>query len=276
MKKYFYSLGALTLALNVGALPAVSGVPSVPVQVSIPDIEQDFDDIRVGNVRVSSDGQNGTNVRVGDVQVTSDERGGSKVRVGDIEIRAGGEDDSITVGGMKFELERNVTSVFSFDDLKQSMEQRKQELEDELASTTSQTQDILEGANQVRLAVHALLASKDMLGGIGQQVSQIAQQMNDSVATTTNAETKIQSRSFFSNLLFGGDRGAADTISKEVTKGQENITKLTELLNQTNVSTEVQTTLEAQINALRVEQERLQDLAKKEKSRWGIFSWRFF
>ena len=177
---------------------------------------------------------------------------------------------------MKFELERNVTSVFSFDDLKQSMEQRKQELEDELASTTSQTQDILEGANQVRLAVHALLASKDMLGGIGQQVSQIAQQMNDSEATTTNAETKIQSRSFFSNLLFGGDRGAADTISKEVTKGQENITKLTELLNQTNVSTEVQTTLEAQINALRVEQERLQDLAKKEKSRWGIFSWRFF
>lgn len=314
MKKYFYSLGAITLALNVGGLPdmpSVPGVPSVPVQVSGIDIEelqrgnirtgdvqiQTSEDggtniqvgnvqvntssrgasVRAGDIRIESDDEKGTNVQVGgEVRIQADTQGRANVRVGDMEVNADGEDDSITIGGMKFGLERDTISVFSFDGLKKSIEQRKQELEEEVASTTSETQDILENVNQVRLAVHALLASKDLLGGIGQQVSRIAQQMNDSVASTTGAEAKIQSRGFFSQLLFGGDRSAADTISEEVAKNQENVQKLTGLLDQTNVPADIQTTLKAQIDALQAEQERLQNLAKKEKSRWGIFSWRFF
>ena len=180
-----------------------------------------------------------------------------------MEINADEDDDSITIGGVKFDLERDVDSVFSFDGLKRSIEQRKQELEEEVASTTSQVQDILENVNQVRLAVHALLASKDLLGSIGTQISQIAQQMNDSVATTTNAETKIQSRGFFSKFLFGGDSAAANMISEEVAKNQENVQKVTELLNQTNVPVNIQTTLQEQITALQAEQARLQNLAKK-------------
>lgn len=305
MKKYFYSLGAITLALNGGGLPAMPSVPgvpavAVPVPTSIGGLElegQDIDvregsvrvgniqvnttsagaDVRVGDVRVGSDEEGRADVQVGNVRVRADEQGRANVQVGDIEVNADGEDDSITVGGVKFELERNVTSAFSFDGLKRSIEQRKQELKDELASTTSsKDQNILEGANQVRLAVHALLASKDLLGGIGTQVSQIAQQMNDLVATATNAETKIQSRGFFSKLLFGGDSGTAEMISEEVAKSQENVQKLTGLLNQANISADVQATLKSQIDALQAEQARLQGLAQKEKSRWGIFSWRFF
>ena len=306
MKKYFYVLGVSALALNVSGLPAVPEVPGVsgisevsvpPVpgvsRISVPGIEeQDFGNIQVGDVQISSDRQSGANVRVGDVQVNtssqganvrvgnmrveSGENGRANVQVGDIEVRAGEEDNSITVGDFKFGLERNAVPVFSFERLKQSIEQRRQELDEELASTTPQVQDILENVNQVRLAVHTLLASENLLGGIGQQVSQIARQMNDSVATTTSAETKIHSRGFFSQLLFGGDSAAADTISEEVAKNQEQVQKLAGLLSESIIPAEVKTTLTTQITALQAEQARLQDLAKKEKSRWGIFSWRFF
>ena len=269
------------LALNVGGLPDMSTVPgisSVPVQISDINIEEiQRGNIQVGNVQIQTDENGRTNVQVGDdVQVQTDGQGRANVRAGNVEVNANGENDSITIGGMKFGLERAATSVFSFGELEQSIERRKQELEREVASTTSDTKDILENVNQVRLAVHALLASKDMLGGIGRQVSQIAQQMNDSVATTTIAESKIQSRGFFSRLLFGGDSTAAETISEEAVKNQGYVQKLTGLLDQVNVPADVQATLEAQIDALQAEQARLQDLAEKEKGRWGIFSWRFF
>lgn len=231
--------------------------------------------VRVGDVRVRSE-EDGVKVQAGDVQIRTDEQEDANVQVADdVEIDTNEEDDSVTVGGVTFKLERNALPVFSPGALKQSIEQRRQELEQEVASTTLEDQDVLEGANQVRLAVHALLVSKDLLGGIGQQVSEIAQQMNDSVASTTNAEVQIQSRGFFKRLLFGGDSSAADTISQEVAQNQGNVQTLTDLLSQANVSTDMQATLVEQITALQAEQARLQDLARKEKSRWGIFSWRF-
>ena|SRR3989344_4534770 len=276
MKKYFYTLGASMLALNVSGLPAVP-VPAIPTQAYTTGVEGlDTGDIQVGNIQVQTDEQGDRNVQVGDIQVNTSSAG-TNVQVGDVQVKTDEQGRaSVRVGDLKFELENSAMPVFSFKELKQSIEQRKEELEQELASTTSQVQNVLENVNQVRLAVHALLASKDMLGGIGRQVSQIAQQMNDSVATTTSAEAKIQSRGFLTRLLFGGDSAAADAISQAVSKNQERVQKVTELLSQADISADVQTTLSAQMGALQAEQERLQGLAKKEKSRWGIFSWRFF
>ncbi len=277
MKKYFYALGASSLALSVGGLPAMPEVPAMPTQAYTTGVEGlDSADIQVGNVRIQTDEQGGRNVQVGNVQVKTDEQGRANVRVGDLEVGADEEGNVVTVGDIRFTLEDTVKTVFSPEGLKRSIEQRKQELEQEVASTTSQVQDVLENVSLMRLAVHALLASKDLLGGIGRQVSQIAQQMNDSVATTTSAEAKIQSRGFLTRLLFGGDSVAADAISQAVTKNQENVQKVAELLDQADISADIQTTLLAQMAALKAEQERLQGLAKKEKSRWGIFSWRFF
>lgn len=252
-------------------------VPAMPTQAYTTGVEGlDSADIQVGNVRIQTDEQGGRNVQVGNVQVKTDEQGRANVRVGDLEVGADEEGNVVTVGDIRFTLEDTVKTVFSPEGLKRSIEQRKQELEQEVASTTSQVQDVLENVSLMRLAVHALLASKDLLGGIGRQVSQIAQQMNDSVATTTSAEAKIQSRGFLTRLLFGGDSVAADAISQAVTKNQENVQKVAELLDQADISADIQTTLLAQMAALKAEQERLQGLAKKEKSRWGIFSWRFF
>jgi methylaspartate ammonia-lyase len=84
--------------------------------------------------------------------------------------------------------------------------------------------------------VHSLLASKGLLGGIGQQVSEIAKQMNDSIATTTVAEVAY-SRAGSHEALFGAS-AAANTISETVAQNQSRIDDLT-TPDQANVSTDV-------------------------------------
>lgn len=183
--------------------------------------------------------------------------------------------DEYEISEIDFELEDDESPAFSFDDLKQKIEKRKHELEKEVASSSPKHKEIIENANEVRLAVHSLLASKELLGGIGSQVSEIAKKMNDSVATTTNAEAKIQSRGFFVRLFLGGDKTSAEVIVQEASQNQKRIANLTELFGKVNVPTDVQAILKEQITALETVQTHLQDLAQKEKSAWGIFSWRF-
>src|SRR3989344_2264705 len=166
-------------------------------------------------------------------------------------------------------------SVRSFGELKAKIELRERELDQDDASTTSENRDIVRNTNPVRLAVHAFLNSRDLLGGIGEQVSEIAKEMNDSNATTTRMEIKMNSRGFLARLLFGGDNDSAEIISKIVIHNQKLIEDLTALLDQSNISADVRVTLNAQITALENAQARLMNIATKERSSWGIFSWRF-
>ena len=175
------------------------------------------------------------------------------------------------------ELESTTTVAFSAAQLEQMIQMRKEELNQEEASTSPQDQKIMKDANQVRLAVHALLASRDLLGtnGIGKQVSQIAQEINRSVATTTDAETQIKARGFWTTLFFGGDTQAADAIKQEVAQNQEHIQALTQLLNDASTSAQVKATLAAQVQTMQQEQDQIQALANQQASLWGLFSWRF-
>lgn len=221
-------------------------------------------------------GERDARVSAGTEQRQIDERGRPTDRV---EMRDSERDESEDMeiedrGRIHLDLE-DEDAAFSFDDLKQKIEKRKHELEQEVASSSPEHKNIVENANEVRLAVHSLLSSKELLGGIGQQVSEVAKQMNDSVATTTDVEAKIQSRSFLTRLFFGGDKTSAEVIAQEAAQNQKRIAVLTELLGQATISADMQAVLKEQISALQVAQTHLQDLADKEKSAWGLFSWRF-
>jgi len=246
MKKYIAVTGALALAMS--GLPAAAfaesdgGETSAQTQMRVQGPQENRPEVKGSNEQKSEDQE---------IQKPQEER--------EIDL----------------ELEDDEDVAFSLDDLKQKIENRKQELEDEEASTTPKFKNAMKNANEVRLAVHALLASKDLLGGIGQQVSEIAKQMNDSVATTTNAEAQIESRGFFAKIFFGGDKKTAEVISKEVERNQKSIEKLKELLDRAALSADFQTALKAQITALEEAQARFQIITEKEQSRWGFFSWRF-
>lgn len=172
-------------------------------------------------------------------------------------------------------LSATTTAALTPSELHRLIAERRQELSAEASSTPRRHREIVEHANEVRLAVHALLASKDLLGGIGPQVSQIARQMNDSLATTTNAEAAIKARGFFARLFLGGNMDAAAALKAEVDRLKDRVERLTTLLGQVSVSAEVRTVLEARIAALQAEIVRLEALSENEIEARGIFG-RFF
>lgn len=285
MNKYIYTIGAFTLAL------AVSGLPAVALAENNGDEGFGDDGARVGVQTQRADDQTKV-VRSGE----SGEVSGQKLEeqknsqgLGDqqnvqlgttsqsVRVRPqikGGDDERQEINlGLEEEVEE--APATSFDDLNQKIEVRKHQLEQEVASTTLANQNIVENANEVRLAVHTLLSSKDLLGGIGQQVSEIAKDMDRTVTTTTNAEAKIQSRGFLTRLIFGGDKLSAGAIMDEVVKNQKHIDDVTTLIDQSNVSSDIRSTLSVQITALKDAQSRLQALAEKEQKKWGLLSWLF-
>ncbi len=281
MKKYIYAVGTSVLALAMSGLPAAiahadSGGVSGGVNVNLnTDTQTGAADASTSVSAHMSAGERASGNRQKKRDHQS-EAASSSARAAEYvypELHAHSHD---SLGEhLFFNLESTTTQAFSFAQLQQMIQMRKHELDQEDASTTPTDRSIVKNANEVRLAVHALLAAKPLLGGIGQQVSQIAQQVDASVGTTTNAEAQIQARGFWTNFLFGGDSAAAAVIQNEVTQNQQHIQELTQLLNQANVPVDVQTTLKAQIAAMQLQQTNLANLAQKEQSQWGLFSWRF-
>lgn len=293
MKKYIYAAGSFALALFMGAAPvaaiahAESGSVSADASVTAgagaggsgtgASTGVSAQMSAEGGVSGQSEGSRGeyqseassSESQSGD-HATSTERA-----LEEIAFHAAEKAREHSRSPLFLELESTTTQAFSLAQLNQMIQLRKQELDQEEASTTVADQEIVKGANEVRLAVHALLAAKPLLGGIGQQISQIAQQVNASVATTTTAEAQIQARGFWTNFFFGGDSAAAAVIKDEVAQNQQRINELTQLLAQANVSADVQATLKAQIAAMELQQADLANLAQKEQSQWGLFSWRF-
>jgi len=274
MNKNIHKVGAFVLALAMSGAPAValaenggsenSVVTQVGVQAQV-----------TAGVRPSVNGAEETDESDNAVASSTkiDERVSEQAREQAKQLAE--QVREMTKDRLELELEDDQDRASSIEDLKQKIEIRKQELDDEEASTTPEFRGAMKNANEVRLAVHALLASKDLIGGIGQQVSEIAKEVDHSVASTTNAEAKIQSRGFLFRLFFGGDSTSAEVIAQEASQNQARIDTLTALLGQVNISAEVQATLTAQITALKDAQTRLQALAEKEQKAWGLFSWRF-
>ena len=245
MKRHIYGAGVVALALAMSGVPAIAlaqngngegqGGAMMGAQVKAQVTEQEQVEGAPMGVSARVGGQ-GADDSVG--------RAGEPVQNENQEMHQNQVAERMQ-GGKMFALEGTTTPAFSLAQLKQSIEMRRQELDQEEASSSVATRGIMKDANPVRLAVHALLASRDLLGGgIGQQVSAIAQEMNDSVATTTSAEAQIQSRGFFSRLFFGGDTTAADVIAQQVAKNQQRIEDLTALLGQADISADVKTELQ--------------------------------
>ena len=272
MKKNIYTVGTVALALVMSGLPALALAESNGGEGQGDGVAA----VQTQRVQESTREQQKQNTEIAREEQKQQLEASSSVGQANStrqSIKGGDEEQEGTA--IALELEDDSVTATSNDDLNQKIEKRKQQLEQEVASSSPEHQTIVANANEVRLAVHALLASKDLIGGIGQQVSEIAKEVDHSVASTTNAEAKIQSRGFLMRLLFGGDTTSAEVIAQEAAQNQARIDSLTALLGQTNISADVQATLRTQITALKDAQTRLQDLAQKEKSAWGLFSWRF-
>ncbi len=282
MNTYTYTAGACAIALVAGMVPVAvfaengGGEDGARVQATATDTRpavtssEDMSEPASGDASSSeADKQMAEQVREQAKQGMEQVREGVKQQVEQIREEFKNQLEVLREG--------TTTPARSIEQLKQMIENRRTEIQDGLASTSPAERQAFEHASQVSVAVHALLASQDLLGGgIGQQVSDIAREVDDSVATTTNAEARIQSRGFFTRLFFGGDKQAASVISEQVAQNQDHIQTLTGLLSEASTTADVKAELESQIQAVQQEQTRLQDVAQSQSKLWGLFSWRLF
>ena len=162
--------------------------------------------------------------------------------------------------------------------LQQMIQQREQELQAAASSTAASSRPLLEHAAKVSLAVHALLSAKDLMGSstAGENIANLAQAIQASLASTTDAQAQIQARGFWTKLFFGGDTSAANTLSQIAAQNQTRIEQITTLLNQASTSAEVKAELQVQLQSLESAQASTTEQANQQKGLWGLFSWRLF
>lgn len=172
------------------------------------------------------------------------------------------------------EQEIEVKKARSTNQLREIIKSKKAELENEVEELKDKAQQkIYKNQNAVREAVHLFLSSEDLVGGIGQQVSEIAQEFNNSVEKTVQAEEKIQKRSKFVKFLIGGVKDAAHELKNEAQKNKEKIQELKALKEKNWMQKEVKEMFQEQIQNIEQEQNRLEELANKEINKKGIFGW---
>jgi hypothetical protein len=142
-----------------------------------------------------------------------------------------------------------------------------------LRNISSGEREQFKNENEVRLAVHTLLEMEDVSGGIGHNVSAIAREFNNSASSAKTFEDRIRNRNTITRLLFGGDRDAAREIANLTARNRDRILELEQLLTGSSLGTDSRALMEEQVRTMQKEQERLDQLAKREQEDRGFFSW---
>lgn len=176
------------------------------------------------------------------------------------------DDDEIEI-----EVERehggNVTKI------KIKIDERERELEQETEQLRIEEREIVQNQNSVRMGAEAFIIADDETGGLGENVSQIAREFNNSVEVTIQAEERIRSRSAVVRVFIGGDEVAAREIEREVIQNENRIRELEQIIQQCACDEEVKLLLQEQLLMMEQEQERLRNLADDELEDKGIVGW---
>jgi hypothetical protein len=158
-------------------------------------------------------------------------------------------------------------------ELKIMIAERKLQMDAQAKNMSEKEQKVYKNQNVVRTAVHALLAVRNLTGGIGQNVSAIAREFNNSVQATLRAETKIEKRNKVKRFFLGGDNDAAAEIEANVGQNGLRIKDMNKLMNECNCSAEVKAVIREQVQNMETEQTRLQQVVQQEKKSKGILGW---
>jgi hypothetical protein len=194
-----------------------------------------------------------------------------------------GADDTVTVTpttrgtlevehGTETEVnDSNHTSGRTIAEVRENRHKSLENLNATLRNVSSGERDRIKNENEVRIAVTTLLDVEDLSGGIGRNVSAIARDFNNSASSVRKIEDRIQSRSSFVRLFFGGDREAARELANQTAQNDARIVELRQLINNASLNSEVRATIEDQVRIIQLEQERLQQLSTREQEDRGLF-----
>jgi len=159
------------------------------------------------------------------------------------------------------------------NELKSMIQEKRGEMIEEIKSMKGNLQKSYENQNEVRVAVHSLLAMEDLVGDIGKQVSEVANQFNNSVQQSIKAEETIRNRNRIVRFFAGGDQETAEELQNLVDQNRIRIQQLKELKGQCDCEDEVRTLMQEQVQSMEQGQNKLQELIQNEKNARGIWGW---
>ena len=109
-------------------------------------------------------------------------------------------------------------------------------------------------------------------GGIGEEVKAVAQAQNDTKDKVADGIDKINNRNKIKTFLIGTDYKNIGQLRSEMVKTRNQIDQLNRLVDKTT-SEENKTALQAQIQALEQEQQKINDFLKANESKFSLFGW---
>ena len=164
----------------------------------------------------------------------------------------------------------------NIEQLQTMIQEKKQEIIQEIQAIQDEgQQEIYQNQNRIREAVHTLKSAEGLIGKIGPQISEIAENFNNSVQKTIQAEKKIQNRNIFTKFFFGGDKDSAREILQEININREKVQQLKQLRLECDCDDSVKEIVQEQVQNIEQEQNRLQQLVDEQESKKGIFGWLF-
>ncbi len=150
--------------------------------------------------------------------------------------------------------------------------EEQQETKEGTKSAAPRSEVALEHMSEVAKGVEAILTTKTLKGGIGDQVRQIAQDQKQSQDQVKLQIDKVASRSGLVKSLIGSDFKALNNIEKQIIQNQVRIQQLTDLQNQLTNKGDI-TMVQEVINALVQQNTSLQEMVDSENMRGSLFGW---
>lgn len=109
-------------------------------------------------------------------------------------------------------------------------------------------------------------------GEIGDKVREIANAQDNSKDETANEIDNVKNRSGLKTFLIGTDYKNIGKLRSGIATIGNQIDKLTELLGQTTDAAD-KATIQAQIDALKLQQNKINDFIKTNESKFSLFGW---
>lgn len=126
--------------------------------------------------------------------------------------------------------------------------------------------------NAVANFVQSLLKVADREGGVGAQVREVARAQQDSASNSSDAITKVQSRSALRTFFLGSDYRNLGQLRSEMAKTSANISKLQNLIADAT-STSDKAELTAQLQVLENSQTKISAFVQTHENVFSLFGW---
>jgi hypothetical protein len=124
----------------------------------------------------------------------------------------------------------------------------------------------------LRVASTTARSASSTVRGIGEQVRLIAQEQNDSEATTNRAIEKVQLRSKVKTFFLGTDYKNLGALRSQVASTTNRIRQLNQVMPQIHNASDT-AEVQGQIQALEQEQSKIDNFVKEQESKFSLFGW---